>query len=60
MDKEIFDIRKEEIINVCEKLYETNNFKDITNLIYLYRLLTKRKIFYKIQTIVLAIINVVI
>ena len=30
MSKEIVDIRKEEIINSCEKLYEKNNFKDIT------------------------------
>ncbi len=30
MAKEIVDIRKEEIINACEKLYENNNFKDIT------------------------------
>ena len=30
MAKEIVDIRKEEIINACEKLYESNNFKDIT------------------------------
>ena len=30
MSKEIEDIRKEEIINACEKLYENNNFKDIT------------------------------
>ena len=30
MSKEIVDIRKEEIINACEKLYENNNFKDIT------------------------------
>ena len=30
MTREIVDIRKEEIINACEKLYENNNFKDIT------------------------------
>ncbi len=30
MAKEIIDVRKEEIINACEKLYENNNFKDIT------------------------------
>lgn len=30
MSKEIVDIRKEEIINACEKLYKNNNFKDIT------------------------------
>lgn len=30
MSKEIVDMRKEEIINACEKLYENNNFKDIT------------------------------
>ncbi len=30
MAKEIMDIRKEEIINACEKLYENNSFKDIT------------------------------
>ena len=30
MSKEIVDIRKEEIINACEKLYENNSFKDIT------------------------------
>ena len=30
MTKEIVDIRKEEIINACEKLYENNSFKDIT------------------------------
>lgn len=30
MTKEIVDMRKEEIINVCEKLYENNSFKDIT------------------------------
>ncbi len=30
MAKEIVDIRKEEIINACEKLYRNNNFKDIT------------------------------
>lgn len=30
MSKETVDIRKEEIINACEKLYENNNFKDIT------------------------------
>ena len=30
MAKEIVDIRREEIINACEKLYENNNFKDIT------------------------------
>ncbi len=30
MGKEIIDIRKEEIINACEKLYENNSFKDIT------------------------------
>ena len=30
MGKEIVDIRREEIINACEKLYENNNFKDIT------------------------------
>ena len=30
MTKEITDIRKEEIINACEKLYENNSFKDIT------------------------------
>ena len=30
MSKEIIDMRKEEIINACEKLYENNSFKDIT------------------------------
>ncbi len=30
MTKENVDIRKEEIINACEKLYENNSFKDIT------------------------------
>lgn len=30
MSKETVDIRKEEIINACERLYENNNFKDIT------------------------------
>lgn len=30
MSKETVDIRKEEIISACEKLYENNNFKDIT------------------------------
>lgn len=30
MPKESVDFRKEEIINACEKLYETNTFKDIT------------------------------
>lgn len=30
MSKETVDIRKEEIISACEKLYESNNFKDIT------------------------------
>lgn len=30
MTKETTDIRREEIINACEKLYKTNNFKDIT------------------------------
>ena len=30
MTKEIEDIRKEEIIKACEKLYKTENFKDIT------------------------------
>ena len=30
MSKESVDFRKEEIINACEKLYETNTFKDIT------------------------------
>ncbi len=30
MTKNILDKRKEEIINVCEKLYENNSFKDIT------------------------------
>ena len=30
MTKEITDIRKEEIINACEKLYQKENFKDIT------------------------------
>ena len=30
MVKKIVDKRKEEIINACEKLYETNSFKDIT------------------------------
>ena len=30
MEKEIVDIRREEIINACEKLYQNNNFKDIT------------------------------
>ncbi len=28
--KELSEIRKEEIINACEKLYETKSFKDIT------------------------------
>ena len=30
MTKETVDIRKEEIINSCEKLYATNSFRDIT------------------------------
>ena len=30
MAREIVDIRKEEIINSCEKLYENTSFKDIT------------------------------
>lgn len=30
MMRELADIRREEIINACEKLYKTNNFKDIT------------------------------
>ena len=30
MSKETIDDRKEEIINACEKLYQNNNFKDIT------------------------------
>ncbi len=30
MSKEIVDIRREEIINACEKLYKSKNFKDIT------------------------------
>ena len=30
MTREIVDIRKEEILNACEKLYENNSFKDIT------------------------------
>lgn len=30
MTKQIVDIRREEIINACEKLYEKENFKDIT------------------------------
>ena len=30
MAKEIVDIRKEEIIKACEKLYKKENFKDIT------------------------------
>ena len=30
MNKETIDIRKEEIINACEKLYKNNSFKDIT------------------------------
>ena len=30
MAREIVDIRKEEIINACEKLYKNNNFKEIT------------------------------
>ena len=30
MTKETTDIRREEIINACEKLYKTNSFKDIT------------------------------
>ena len=30
MTKKITDIRKEEIVNVCEELYKTENFKDIT------------------------------
>ena len=30
MEKKIVDIRKEEIINACEKLYKTESFKDIT------------------------------
>lgn len=30
MSKESTDLRKEEIINACEKLYETHSFKDIT------------------------------
>ena len=30
MTKKITDIRKEEIVNVCEELYRTENFKDIT------------------------------
>ena len=30
MERKIVDVRREEIINSCEKLYETENFKDIT------------------------------
>ena len=30
MTKETIDIRREEIINACEKLYENNSFKNIT------------------------------
>ena len=30
MEKKTVDIRREEIINSCEKLYKTENFKDIT------------------------------
>lgn len=30
MQKETIDVRKEEIINSCEKLYKTNSFKEIT------------------------------
>ena len=30
MTKKITDIRKEEIVNACEELYKTENFKDIT------------------------------
>ena len=30
MERKIVDIRREEIINSCEKLYETESFKDIT------------------------------
>lgn len=30
MEKDIVDIRKEEIINACEKLYKNNSFKEIT------------------------------
>ena len=30
MTKKIVDARREEIINACEKLYEKENFKDIT------------------------------
>ena len=30
IQKEIVDVRKEEIINSCEKLYKNNSFKDIT------------------------------
>ena len=30
MAKQIVDIRREEIINACEKLYEKENFKEIT------------------------------
>ena len=30
MPKESVDFRKEEIINACDKLYETNTLKDIT------------------------------
>ena len=30
MEKKTVDIRREEIINACEKLYKTNSFKDIT------------------------------
>lgn len=30
MSKESFDLRKEEIINACEKLYEKSSFKEIT------------------------------
>ena len=31
MTKETIDIRREEIINACEKLYENNSFKNIYN-----------------------------
>lgn len=30
MTKKIVDARREETINACEKLYEKENFKDIT------------------------------
>lgn len=30
MIKKLVDIRREEIVNVCEKLYKNNSFKDIT------------------------------